>query len=294
MPEVNCNLCGADDFTVMFSAEPERGRSHRIVRCRRCQLMYANPQLVVDCERFVGEPRPFDPEGEARQYYQKQLTQMPDYERVVGVFNELCPQRGRLLEVGSYLGLLLDRFRATGWDVTGLEPDRPVAAWSRARFGLHLLERTLPCPELADGEFEAAVMLHVIEHVPDPGSAVRELRRLVRPGGMLVVETPRFDSLVFRLLGRRERSINNCPGHIYFFTVPTLRRLLEQNGFAVERVDLVGRTLTGERLLYNVGLISRNAGMQRLLGRLALAARLDRVRLHLNCRDMQRLYCRAK
>ena len=103
-----------------------------------------------------------------------------------------------------------------------------------------------------------------------------------------------FDSLMFGLLGRRERSNNNCPGHIYFFTVPTLRRLVEQNGFAVERVDLVGRTLTGERLLYNVGLISRHAGVQRLLGRLALVARLDRLRLHLNCRDMQRLYCRAR
>jgi SAM-dependent methyltransferase len=294
MPEVNCNLCGADDFAEVFPAEPERGRSHRIVCCRKCSLMYANPQLVVDCVRFEGEQRPFDPEGADRQYFQKQLTQMPDYERVVGVLNSFCPQRGRLLEVGSYLGLLLDRFRATGWDTTGLEPDRPVATWSRARFGLHLLEQTLPCPELADGKFDAAVMLHVIEHVPDPGSVVRELRRLVRPGGMLVVETPRFDSLLFHLLGRRERSINNCPGHIYFFTVPTLRRLLEQNGFAVERVDLVGRTLTVERLIYNVGLVSRHAGLQRLLGRLALALRLDRARLHLNFRDMQRMYCRAK
>jgi len=256
--------------------------------------MYANPQLVVDCERFEGEPQPFDPEGTDRQYFQKQLTQMPDYERVVDILGALCPERGRLLEVGSYLGLLLDRFRAAGWDVTGLEPDRPVAAWSRKRFGLHLLERTLPCPDLPVGGFDAAVMLHVIEHVPDPGAVLRELRRLVRPGGMLVLETPRFDSLMFKLLGRRERSINNCPGHIYFFTVPTLSRLLEQNGFAVERVDLVGRTLTGERLLYNVGLVSRHRGMQRLLGRLAMVARLDRVRLHLNFRDMQRLYCRAQ
>jgi hypothetical protein len=56
----------------------------------------------------------------------------------------------------------------------------------------------------------------------------------------------------------------------------------------------VGRTLTGERLLYNVGLVGRHQGVQRLLSRLAASARLDRVRLHLNLRDIQRLYCRAR
>ena len=109
-----------------------------------------------------------------------------------------------------------------------------------------------------------------------------------------MVETPRFDSLMFKVMGRRERSLSNCDGHIYFFTVPSLSELLERNGFAVERVDLVGRTLTADRLLYNVGVMSRSAGMQKILSRAGTAIGLDKLKLHVNVRDMQRIYCRAK
>ena len=137
-------------------------------------------------------------------------------------------------------------------------------------------------------------MLHVIEHMPDPAQNVRELRRVLRPGGMLVVETPRFDSLMFKLLGRRERSINNSHGHIYFFTVPTLSRLLEQNGFEIVRVDMVGRTLTLDRLVSNLGVMSRSERIRHFMWRTGAKLRLDRFRIHVNARDMQRIYARAK
>ena len=110
----------------------------------------------------------------------------------------------------------------------------------------------------------------------------------------MLVETPRFDSLMFKLLGRRERSINNCPGHIYFFTVPTLSRLLEQNGFEVARVDLVGRTLTIDRLLFNVGLMAQSQRVRRWMAQLGTRWGFDRKHVHINVRDMQRLYSRAK
>ena len=110
----------------------------------------------------------------------------------------------------------------------------------------------------------------------------------------MLVETPRFDSLMFKILGRRERSINNCDGHIYFFTVPTLSRMLERAGFEVARVDLVGRTLTIDRILYNIGLMSQNQTVKRWMANLGTRWGFDRKHVHLNVRDMQRIYARAK
>jgi SAM-dependent methyltransferase len=296
MQHVKCNVCGADDYRVLFPRDAAARQIHQIVRCNQCGLMYANPQEVVDCEAFAAEttsPK-LDLEGEGRVYFEKQHVQMPDYERALGVLNEICPQRGRLLEVGSFLGLFLERCRATGWDVTGLEPYPPVATYARAKYGHKIVEALLPDAGLPEAAFDAVIMLHVIEHMPDPAKNVREARRILRPGGILVVETPRFDSLMFKVFGRRERSINNCHGHIYFFTVPTLKRLLEQCGFEVFRVDLVGRTLTLERLLYNLGVMTRRAVITRFLCRLGTRLRLNRFRVHVNVRDMQRLYCRAR
>jgi SAM-dependent methyltransferase len=146
---------------------------------------------------------------------------------------------------------------------------------------------------LPKAHFDAVIMLHVIEHIPDPAESVREIRRVLKPGGVLVVETPRFDSLAFKLLGRRERSIQNCSGHIFFFTESTLGQILEKNGFKAFRVERVGRTLTMERFLDNLGLVTRCPAVRGWLARAARVLRLERVRFHINVRDMQRVYARA-
>jgi len=294
MRYVRCNLCGADDYTVVFPSG--YAQLHQIVRCRRCDLMYANPQDHVDCEDFAarGQEEMYDPEANGnRQYFQKQLTQLPDNLRALSVLNRRFPKRGRLLEIGTFAGIFLNRVRADGWQVTGLEPWRPVANYARARYGLEILDGVLPNPALADTDYDAVVMLHVIEHMPDPGANLREIHRVLKRGGVLVVETPRFDSLSFKLLGRRERSIQNCPGHIFFFTEQSLRRMLERNGFKVFRVERVGRTLTLERFLYNFGLVTGSVSLQRWLAKTARSCGLDRLRFYLNIRDMQRVYAEA-
>ncbi len=258
--------------------------------------MCANPQQHVDCEDFAARQpaEAYDPASEFnRQYYQKQVTQLPDNLRALAVLDAVLPGRGKLLEIGSFLGLFLDRIRADGWQVAGLEPYRPAANYARAKYGLEIIEGALPNAALPTARFDAVMMLHVIEHLPDPAEGLRDLRRVVKPGGVLVVETPRFDSLSFKLLGRRERSIQNCPGHIFFFTEQTLRQILEHHGFKVFRVERVGRTLTIDRFLYNLGLVTRSARAQRWLARAARALHLENIRFYINVRDMQRMYAKA-
>ena len=292
MRHVSCNLCGADDYTVVFP----RGKAqlHQIVRCNQCSLMYANPQESVDCETvFLPDaPQVYRPE-EHWEYFQKQHVQIPDNLRALAVLNELLPQRGKLLEVGSYLGIFLDRMRADGWDVVGLEPFRAAADYARAQYHVPIIDGTLPQPHLPAASFDAVVMLHVIEHMPDPADNLRELRRLLRKDGVLVIETPRYDSLTFKLLRHRERSVSACDGHIYFFTVPTLRQLVERAGFVVQRVDLVGRTLTLQRLLTNIAIMSKSTTVRRTFDRVGPALKAEHLRFHINARDMQRIYCRA-
>jgi SAM-dependent methyltransferase len=287
---VHCNLCGADDYTVVFPKG--YAQLHRIVRCNHCGLMYSNPQELIDCERFVTDPQPFIEDWNG-QYLRKQIVQIPDNLRALRVLNELAPQRGQLLEIGSFCGIFLDRIRAEGWDVTGLEPDAAVADYSRRRYNLNIVGGILPNPAFADKSFDAVMMLHVIEHMPDPSENLREIHRILKPGGFLVVETPRFDSMMFKLLGRHERSIQNCNGHIYFFTVPSLKKMFEKNGFQVEKVEFVGRTLTLDRFIWNLGLMTRSPRIQRWLASLSAKWHLHKRSFYVNVHDMQRHYVRA-
>jgi len=88
----NCNLCGADDYTVRF---PKGfAQLHRIGRCNRCGLMSANPQGMVNSGRLETEahPKVFE-EAHNRVYFQMQQFQLPDNGRVLSMLNGFPPAR---------------------------------------------------------------------------------------------------------------------------------------------------------------------------------------------------------
>jgi SAM-dependent methyltransferase len=92
----------------------------------------------------------------------------------------------RLLDVGCGIGWLADHFA----DYTGLDgsPDAVDAATERGRnVQLHDVAEPLPC---ADASFDGVVMKDLLEHVPDPVALVREVRRVLRPGGRVFASSP--------------------------------------------------------------------------------------------------------
>lgn len=262
---------------------------NQIVRCNRCGLMYAYPRRDADIVRIESWPDDpsFDVEKERPQRFEKERLQVRDLDRSRVHLNRLHPRRGKLVEVGSGLGFVLQAFRKDGWEVMGVEPDRNTARYASERVGIPTLNMTLEAARLPDDSLDAVVMLHVIEHVPDPVGTLREIHRILKPGGHLILETPRYDTLMFRILGHRERSLS-CDGHIYFFTTESLRKAYVAAGFELDRLDYTGRSLTLDRLVYNLGVISKSKGVQRIAGSLSRRARLNKLRVTINVRDIQR------
>jgi SAM-dependent methyltransferase len=286
-----CVFCGSNGREVVF--RPGEAQVHGIVRCGSCGLMYAYPLEERNEAHYVG---PADtPLDETDLSLRHALDKAPDYAGIPKRLRRLGV-RGRLLDVGCYVGAFLRIARDQGWEARGAELDGRAVAYARERFGLQVyhapIER-LAQSEQERGHFDAVTMLHVIEHVDDPRHFVEAARDLLRPGGMLVVETPTYDSLMFRLLGRRERSVS-CDGHIFFFTPQTLGALIERAGLEVVRTEKVGRTVSVGRLLWNVGVMTKNPAIQRGLESLSQRRKLydEGVRLHLNVRDMVRMYAR--
>jgi 2-polyprenyl-3-methyl-5-hydroxy-6-metoxy-1,4-benzoquinol methylase len=141
---------------------------------------------------------------------------------------------GRLVDIGCGPGLLLEIAAARGYTASGCD----VSAWAtehaRQR-GLDVRTGELAAAGYPTAGFDVAVVNHTLEHIPAPGPFLAEIRRILKPGGILVVGVPNFGGLMAQIM--RERWAGLLPDqHLWHFTPDTLRRLLDTAGFAVQEV----------------------------------------------------------
>ncbi|HVW23895.1 MAG TPA: class I SAM-dependent methyltransferase [Polyangiaceae bacterium] len=172
-----------------------------------------------------------DPDGNVRDLSRERDKKVKDLENELAFVNKLPP--GRLLDVGCGLGHLLSGVEPT-WERYGVEISE-YAAEKAAMYG-KIFHGDLESANYPDRFFDVVTLYHVIEHMEDPERELREIRRVLKPGGWLVVGTPNFDSACARRFGENFRLLHDVT-HISLFSAESLRRLLEDNGFSVESED---------------------------------------------------------
>jgi SAM-dependent methyltransferase len=164
-----------------------------------------------------------------------------------------------LLDIGCSMGYTLQAARDLGLTPTGSDISE-FALQECRRQGFRAEQGELGRLPFADGEFSLVTMKHVLEHTPEPRAALREVRRVLRPGGGLFIAIPhggygkslrRPLQSQFYLPGRHGRE------HFVYYTPTTLTKLLQSEGFRVARV--------------NPALVHRRASLPRRVGELLVA-----------------------
>jgi SAM-dependent methyltransferase len=172
-----------------------------------------------------------DPDGAVRRRIDERPLFLDDVRQELGFLNSLAP--GRLLDYGCGPGFLLSAL-APGWEKHGVEMSR-MAAEEASKWGAiflgELTERHYP-----DNYFDVVVMYHVIEHLPDPCTAIREVHRILAENGVLLLGTPDFDCACARRFGENFRLFKD-PTHISLFTCDSMHRFLRDHGFVIDRAE---------------------------------------------------------
>ncbi|MGH8069660.1 MAG: class I SAM-dependent methyltransferase [Candidatus Entotheonellia bacterium] len=149
-------------------------------------------------------------------------------------FRHLPAPQGRLLDVGCGNGDFLVTARSLGWEPWGIDPDREAVAAARAA-GLRVAQGGFPNTGMPEGYFDAVTMNHVIEHLHDPVGALREMRRVLKPGGTIWIATPNLNSLGTRHYGGNCLSLDP-PRHLVLFTTGSLKVACAHAGFFITGV----------------------------------------------------------
>ncbi|MGH7355996.1 MAG: class I SAM-dependent methyltransferase [Candidatus Rokuibacteriota bacterium] len=138
---------------------------------------------------------------------------------------------GRVLEVGCGSGLFLRFLRDAGYTVEGIETSKTDADYARERFGLEVRTGSLETVTLPADAFDLALLVYVMEHMPDPHGALAWIRRALKPGGRVVLGLPVIDSGQARLLGARWSAVTEAPRHVLLPSFDGAVRLLSAAGF---------------------------------------------------------------
>lgn len=145
---------------------------------------------------------------------------------------------GSVLDVGCGRGAWLSRMHRLGFECHGCEPDL-MAAQIAQRAGLAVVTTDLPSAGYPDDSFDVVRFNNVLEHVHTPTLNLLEAQRILRPGGLVIIDSPNHAGIVAQSF----RHAEDVPRHLYSFSPGTLRQYLEKVGLRAVRVTTQTRPL---------------------------------------------------
>lgn len=239
--EVGCYLCGSRSHVPFIEAEDDLGGKpgrFRFVRCRDCGLVFQSPRL-----RFEHIGAWYDDEYIAHRRKTDWGMLTPLYRWAMGRHDRsklalvrqyvpLCPA-SRVLDIGcgsgSFLALIASEIGAHACGVDF--KDLSHLPWMRK---IEFRCGTIAGQDFGSRRFDLVTMWHFLEHDYDPPATLSRARDLLAPGGRLVIEVPRLDSVTFQLFRNRWPGLQ-APQHTLLFDANTLARMIGRAGLRVRQ-----------------------------------------------------------
>lgn len=243
METVNCNLCQSDESEKLYSVPDillnRPNVEATLVRCNKCTLVYQNPRPTPS-EMGVHYPD----EYESYNYDQdtKQASWMLKKAFNVGLIKRArtvtkVKPTGRLLDIGCSTGLFLSWMRENSkLDPHGVEISEHAAKIARDVYKLNVKTGTLEQVAFPDAYFDVVTMWDVFEHLHDPSQTLREIRRILKPDGVIVLRIPNIDSWDAKIFRPTWAGLD-APRHTYVFGRKTIAEMLTKEGFYVEDMN---------------------------------------------------------
>lgn len=226
---IGCSLCGEDRMQPLFTPAGRNGRwRYHVVRCPACGFLYRHPGIRPDRlgELYAGRYDRFLTGRYARNRRRRYRTIMRGF--------ALPLERGegrRLLDFGCGAGGFLELADRLGYEGYGVDLSPASVERARLRPGGSRAHVGAPedVPEIAAGGFDMITLWSVLAHLPRPVDDLHMLRRLLAPGGLLLILTVNANSLRLKAEGADWNGFT--PNHLKFFAPATLSRALALAGF---------------------------------------------------------------
>lgn len=241
---MNCKTCGSSQVREYL-----RAGVGVILRCASCAAVFLSAErqespaeALYSSDYFTEREGYFFHDGVV-DGSGAESAHIADFRAGLAAIEAQTGGPGSLLDVGCATGSFLSLAQAAGWDCRGVEVSAFAAARARERTGCEIFCGKLEDATFPAGSFDAITMWDLLEHLPDPVHGLMKARRFLRPGGVLLVNTPNENSLLRRVARGMYRGsagritapldrLYHCY-HLYYFGAETLAVLFQRAGYEV-------------------------------------------------------------
>ncbi len=236
----DCVACGKTRHAFFCTK-----KGYEIYKCTECAMLslYPVPKSVshiYENDYFSGGQKGF---GYVN-YDEDKEPMRPIFEVYLKRIEKMRGGKGLLLDVGAATGFFMGIATNLGWKTKGVDISQYAAMLAREK-GLDVIQGTIVDISAKGELFDVVTMWDVVEHMSDPGSNIVKAASVLKPGGMLVLNTPDSGSFFAKMLGKNWHLIIP-PEHIHYFNSKSMEKILDASGFKTVSVSRIGKKFTLE------------------------------------------------
>lgn len=228
----HCPICNSAQFNPFLACVDNTvsRETFTIVQCNSCGFKFTNPRpdesdlgRYYKSEDYVSHSN--TKKGFINSTYQsvRKYTLLKKLQLISKYF-----KTGKILDIGCGTGEFLNTCKDAKWQTFGIEPDEDARKMAVQNYGLNVQEES-ELKNFPDASFDIISMWHVLEHVPKLNQRIEDLKRLIKPSGIIIVAVPNCNSLDAKIY-KEQWAAYDVPRHLYHFTPKDIETAFKKHG----------------------------------------------------------------
>jgi SAM-dependent methyltransferase len=238
---VKCPMCAHDSGKTVARGKDYEYRTAEeeftFIKCDSCGLIYLNPRPASEEMNRIYPDNYYAYDVKKRRNSLVTAIRNRMEKKKIDTYTEFIGINADVMDVGCGDGRLLKLMQEFGpkdWRLFGIDINENALKLAReAGFEVELAR--LENFDAGDKLFDLLTLFQVIEHVPDPRIMLQKMFDLLKPGGIVAIETPNLSGMDYYLFKRRYWGGYHFPRHFTLFTPVTLSQMMEKVGYDVLR-----------------------------------------------------------
>lgn len=245
-----CPACESSNYSIWM----QDGKNTRYVKCKTCGSIYANPKASW-ANRYSWLDDQFKYGSNALKNAKGRQEGLRFEAEII---KNLC-NSGTILDIGCDLGDLFSFFDQTVWNFHGVEISPSASEYARQHYPAEIHTGLLNQTHYSINNFDVVTMLDTIYYVDDPLSDFKKIYRILKPGGLFIIDIPglkyqmlRSRGLLCWLIDKKWTRLQTDSSYVCWFSVKGITKLLSKTGFAIDQLQPIPSPSVNRNRIYKL------------------------------------------